>query len=251
MTDAMVTKLNGIATGANKYTHPSTHPATMIAGDTTHRFVTDTEKAAWNAKASTAVATTSTNGLMSAADKTKLDSIPSTISDAWNSSTTYAVGEYCIYNNALWKCLVGNANTQPSEGTYWTKVNVGNELASRRKEITELNSNLTNLKPVQYTYPNVAVGVTYTAYRNNGTKEMDISACYERNTVSVSPSEIIILNSTFKPLKTVYFSVSAWDTATGSQCLSYGKVSTDGNISVYQPKGVVFTCYFQTRFVYQ
>ena len=32
------------------YTHPANHPATMITEDTTHRFVTDTEKATWNAK---------------------------------------------------------------------------------------------------------------------------------------------------------------------------------------------------------
>ena len=43
-------KLQGIATGANNYVHPSTHAATMITEDASHRFVTDTEKAAWNAK---------------------------------------------------------------------------------------------------------------------------------------------------------------------------------------------------------
>ncbi|EET60361.1 hypothetical protein BRYFOR_07557 [Marvinbryantia formatexigens DSM 14469] len=33
------------------YSHPSTHPASMISQDATHRFVSDTEKEAWNAKA--------------------------------------------------------------------------------------------------------------------------------------------------------------------------------------------------------
>lgn len=50
--------------------------AADITQDTTHRFVTDTEKTTWNGKASTAVATRSANGLMSAADKKKLDVIP-------------------------------------------------------------------------------------------------------------------------------------------------------------------------------
>lgn len=36
------------------YTHPSSHPATMITEDTTHRFVTDTEKSTWSNKASKA-----------------------------------------------------------------------------------------------------------------------------------------------------------------------------------------------------
>lgn len=40
-------KLDGIAEGANKYTHPSTHAASMITQDATHRFVSDTEKQTW------------------------------------------------------------------------------------------------------------------------------------------------------------------------------------------------------------
>lgn len=75
MSSADKSKLNGIAAGANAYTHPSSHPATMITEDVTHRFVTDTEKNTWNGKASTANATQSANGLMSNTDKTKLDGV--------------------------------------------------------------------------------------------------------------------------------------------------------------------------------
>lgn len=64
MTPELKKKLDGIATGANNYVHPSTHPATMITQDATHRFVTDTEKTTWNGKASTAVVSTTANGLM-------------------------------------------------------------------------------------------------------------------------------------------------------------------------------------------
>ena len=70
-------KLAGVAAGANNYQHPATHPASVIVQDSTHRFVTDTEKTTWNGKASTAVATQSANGLMSASDKKKLDGIQS------------------------------------------------------------------------------------------------------------------------------------------------------------------------------
>ena len=53
-------KLDGIAENANNYTHPSTHAATMITEDATHRFVTDTEKSTWNAKSNLTLGTTST-----------------------------------------------------------------------------------------------------------------------------------------------------------------------------------------------
>ena len=68
-------KLDGIAAGANNYIHPGTHPATMITEDSNHRFTTDVEKTNWNGKANTSVATQSANGLMAAADKTKLDGV--------------------------------------------------------------------------------------------------------------------------------------------------------------------------------
>ena len=44
------TKLAGIEAGANKYIHPASHPASMITESTSQRFVSDIEKAAWNAK---------------------------------------------------------------------------------------------------------------------------------------------------------------------------------------------------------
>lgn len=60
------------------------------------------------------------------------------VSDVWSSSTTYAAGSYCIYNNVLWKCLVQHSNQTPAKGTYWTQVSVDSEL-------TALNGNLGNL----------------------------------------------------------------------------------------------------------
>lgn len=46
-------KLDGIATGANNYTHPATHPPSIITQDASNRFTTDAEKTTWNAKETT------------------------------------------------------------------------------------------------------------------------------------------------------------------------------------------------------
>lgn len=61
-------KLQNIASGANNYVHPDSPEI---------RHVTDGEKANWNSKASAGIVTTSANGLMSSADKTKLNGIAS------------------------------------------------------------------------------------------------------------------------------------------------------------------------------
>lgn len=63
-------KLDGIATGANKITVDTT-----LSSTSTNPVQNKVINSALSGKASTSVATTNTNGLMSAADKTKLDGI--------------------------------------------------------------------------------------------------------------------------------------------------------------------------------
>ena len=50
MSAADKTKLDGIAEGANNYSHPKTHAATMIVQDAEHRFVSDVDKQGWSDK---------------------------------------------------------------------------------------------------------------------------------------------------------------------------------------------------------
>lgn len=69
------TKLDGIEKGANKYTHPENHPASMITEDETHKFVTDTEKAAWNNKVDKADGMGLSSNDYTTAEKNKLASI--------------------------------------------------------------------------------------------------------------------------------------------------------------------------------
>lgn len=69
------TKLNGIATGANNYTHPSTHPASMIVQDSTHRFVSDNEISDWDNKLD---ANFVSNGYVG------IDEVTTTLSDMWS-----------------------------------------------------------------------------------------------------------------------------------------------------------------------
>ena len=84
------TKLAGIEANANNYTHPSSHPANMITQDSTHRFVTDAEKASWNEKEIFTINVTGTAGSLSS------DKNIEEIIEAYNS------GKKCIaiYNGA-------------------------------------------------------------------------------------------------------------------------------------------------------
>lgn len=77
------------------------------------------------------------------------------MTDEWDNTRTYYPGEYCIYNNSMWKCLVTNINTPPSEGSTWTKTIIANE-------IKQLNTNLSDLEDdmVQNLLPNNASSQT-------------------------------------------------------------------------------------------
>ena len=97
MTPELKKKLDGIATGANNYVHPSTHPATMITQDATHRFVTDNEKNTWNAKASTAVVSTTANGLM----------------PKRNGNASYIFTGDGVWKNLAWNLITGKPSTFP------------------------------------------------------------------------------------------------------------------------------------------
>ena len=75
-TEWMSIKGDGVRIKGNLVYHQGNKPpASDIIQSSTHRFVSDTEKNTWNAKASTAVATTSANGLMTSAMVTKLNGI--------------------------------------------------------------------------------------------------------------------------------------------------------------------------------
>ena len=75
VTQADHDKLNGIEAGANKYVHPATHPPSIIAQDSSNRFVSDAQIMTWNSKASTDLVTDTTKGLMSPELKVKVDGI--------------------------------------------------------------------------------------------------------------------------------------------------------------------------------
>ena len=71
-----------------KYVHPTTHPATMITEDATHRFVTDTEKNTWNNKADKTLASNTENGLLSSEMYLKLVALDGNLDKKVDKTTT-------------------------------------------------------------------------------------------------------------------------------------------------------------------
>ncbi len=130
-------KLNSIAENANNYVHPD---------DEDTRHVTDAQITAWNAKASTDVATTTTNGLMSSADKTKLDGIAANANNYVhpNDASTRHVTDAQIttWNSKLGKGVVGYTGTALALNSTSYTVSTGNIYTSvKNGSVTLANSN--------------------------------------------------------------------------------------------------------------
>lgn len=225
-TTAEKNKLSGIAAGANAYAHPSSHPATMITEDSTHRFVTDAEKSNWNGKAPKDVATTSANGLMAAADKVKLNGIANNannyvhpdnsntrhVSDSeknkWNSK---ADG-----NHNHFKCgIIDNKDLNDYDGeglVGLTNNNCTNQPTGGYFYIFNIkyNNSSNNLKQIAYGYNQ---GQMYTRYRTSGTWS-GWTRMYS-STDKPTPADIGALGATAKAESAKTADAVAWDNVTG------------------------------------
>lgn len=82
------------------------------------------------------------------------------LGDAYSSESTYAVDDYCIYNNVLYKCVTAITTAESFDISKWSVTTVGAELASAQSSIASLNGKL-NDKSGEYTISTVGWGETF------------------------------------------------------------------------------------------
>ncbi len=61
----------------------------------------------------------------------KTDTINGNISDAYSASSTYKVGELCIYNNALYRCTTAITTAEDWTAAHWTATTIAKEIENR------------------------------------------------------------------------------------------------------------------------
>lgn len=59
------------------------------------------------------------------------------IINAYSSSSSYVIGDYCIYNGLFYKCNTAISSGESWTPSHWTQTNVATELASLKVEITD------------------------------------------------------------------------------------------------------------------
>lgn len=91
------------------------------------------------------------------------------ITDAYDDTATYAVGNYCIYDNILYKCNTDIDTAESFDSSKWDAIKVTEEISNLTEEISDLDSNLGDVVLLATaTNLNVTgVDVTFTETLNN------------------------------------------------------------------------------------
>lgn len=90
------------------------------------------------------------------------------ITDAYDATATYAVGDYCIYNDVLYKCNTAINTPEAFNVAKWDVTKVENEIAI-------LNSTLNG---VEFTYHDSVTGSSTSVNLPSGWKEVIIQVAY-------------------------------------------------------------------------
>ena len=78
------------------------------------------------------------NGVTQTITNKEVDLDDSKIADTYSTSSTYAVGDYCIYNDTLYKCTTAVDIAEEFDGTKWTATNIMAEL-----DVEDITSEIT------------------------------------------------------------------------------------------------------------
>lgn len=101
----------------------------------------------------------STNVNNIATVNTKVNNLTNSISDAYSSSSTYALGDLCIYNNTLYRCTTAITTPESWSNVKWTATTVETEI---NNAISTVNAKLEE-KDLVFTISSVSsLPVTFT-----------------------------------------------------------------------------------------
>lgn len=73
-------------------------------------------------------------------------------SDAYDNSRPYAVGDYCIYDNKLYRCITAIESAEEFNVEKWEQTTVGNEINQLNSNLEEFDSKFSSLGTISSNY---------------------------------------------------------------------------------------------------
>ena len=145
--------------------------------------------------------------------------LPNTIiSDAYDNTKTYAVGDYCIYSNILYKCNTAISTPEDFDSTKWDATTVGDELGEINSDLSDISSDLS------------PISITLT--KGNGVTSLYGSAVKISNFVVISFNWSGSLTGSSIPIATIPQTYASLDTYYGGGTIKYNGSTTESAIYV-------------------
>ena len=113
-------------------------------------------------------------------------------SDAYDNSKSYAVGDYCIYNNKLYRCITAIESAEVFNIAKWEQTTLGNE-------VNRLNESLGD-----YGLDNKCVEIVQGSIRNNGSDTEDKNRVKTKDYLYVSSGNIVTVKTSLLIAYTVW-----------------------------------------------
>ena len=154
------------------------------------------------------------------------DALP-VISDEYNDHTAYAIGDYCIYENTLYKCNTAITPYEVWDSTHWDACQVGTELSA-------VSTNLTNLQEYEILSGSGYV-VSLLVSRVGNIVSITLNdaitktwAAYETYTIGNIPSK-------YRPIGTRCAPVAVSDRDKVFRLI----ITNTGDVNIYNPAGAI------------
>lgn len=165
--------------------------------------------------------------------------LKSVVTDAYDNAGTYAVGDYCIYDDVLYKCTTAITSPEDFNSSKWSATKVTNEIAAVRSEL--FNSYEASFNTNWGTFYITNVGsVKILSIRDNFTQQMNSGWNDIKN-----GSTTIALAERYRPKADQYitqtFAGGIWATM---------RINTNGTMKLYLSANVPTANTTRVNFIY-
>lgn len=125
------------------------------------------------------------------------------IGDEFSSSTTYAVGDFCIYNNVLYKCTTAINTAGEWDASKWEITTIANEIATQNSNLIRQYNQLAKISSPQTITIDVTNYREFCMSRANTSNILNSTICFDRGmleacSVQIAISDVVIATASLE-----------------------------------------------------
>lgn len=139
----------------------------------------------------------------------ELENVRDSIAEVYDSTKTYAIGDYAYYNEVLYRCTTAITTAESWNSGHWTEVKVGSEVKDAKNGVTAVDSNFVKATATQ-SFTDVQKN---TARTNINAANSDVIADTYDATKTYAVGDYVIYNGKLYRCNTAISTAEAWTAA--------------------------------------